>query len=91
MQLPLDAQDTDSTSDCIACSKHSDSGEPCEVKKAMKSRGGLGSGVWEHLEEFLTKVLSGIPDPGIPSDWLILTVFVNSGASSITARNAIWR
>ena len=26
----------------IACSKRSDSGEPCEVKKAMKSRGGLG-------------------------------------------------
>ena len=29
---------------------------------------------------------SGIPDPGIPSDWLILTVFVNSGASSITSK-----
>ena len=29
---------------------------------------------------------SGIPDPDIPSDWLILTVFVNSGESSITAR-----
>ena len=27
----------------LACSKRSDSGEPCEVKKAMKSRGGLGS------------------------------------------------
>ena len=26
----------------IACSKRSDSGEQCEVKKAMKSRGGLG-------------------------------------------------
>ena len=26
----------------IACSKRSDSGERCEVKKAMKSRGGLG-------------------------------------------------
>ena len=25
----------------IACSKRSDSGERCEVKKAMKSRGGL--------------------------------------------------
>ena len=24
---------------CIACSKRSDSGEQCEVKKAMKSRG----------------------------------------------------
>ena len=27
----------------VACSKRSDSGERCEVKKAMKSRGGLGS------------------------------------------------
>ena len=26
----------------IACSRRSDSGERCEVKKAMKSRGGLG-------------------------------------------------
>ena len=26
----------------IACSKRSDSGERCGVKKAMKSRGGLG-------------------------------------------------
>ena len=25
----------------VACSKRSDSGECCEVKKAMKSRGGL--------------------------------------------------
>ena len=61
------------------------------VKKAVKSRGGLGREVRERLQGFLTKVRSGIPDPGIPSDWLILTVFVNSGASSITARNAIWR
>ena len=28
----------------VACSKRSDSGERCEVKKAMKSRGGLGRG-----------------------------------------------
>ena len=28
----------------VACSKRSDSGERCEVKKAMKSRGGLGTG-----------------------------------------------
>ena len=26
----------------VACSKRSDSGERCEVKKGMKSRGGLG-------------------------------------------------
>ena len=37
------------------------------------------------------KKRSGIPDPGISSDWLIVIVFVNSGASSITERNAIWR
>ena len=29
----------------LACSKRSDSGERCEVKKAMKSRGGLGTEV----------------------------------------------
>ena len=31
--------------DYLACSKRSDSGERCEVKKAMKSRGGLGTEV----------------------------------------------
>ena len=31
----------------VACSKHSDSGERCEVKKAMKRRGGLGREVRE--------------------------------------------
>ena len=34
----------------VACSKHSDSGERCEVKKAMKSRGGGGWGA-ERLEQ----------------------------------------
>ena len=29
----------------LACSKRSDSGERCEIKKAMKSRGGLGTEV----------------------------------------------
>ena len=33
----------------LACSKRSDSGERCEVKKAMKSRGGL-SPLSERLE-----------------------------------------
>ena len=33
----------------IACSKRSDSGEWCEVKKAMKSRGELGREVRERL------------------------------------------
>ena len=31
----------------VACSKQSDSGEQCAVKKAMKSRGGLGREVRE--------------------------------------------
>ena len=31
----------------LACSKRSDSGERCEVKTAMKSRGGLGREVRE--------------------------------------------
>ena len=31
----------------LACSKRSDSGERCRVKKAMKSRGGLGREVRE--------------------------------------------
>ena len=33
----------------LACSKRSDSGERCRVKKAMKSRGGLGREVRERL------------------------------------------
>ena len=37
--------------DLLACSKRSDSGERCEVRKAMKSRGGLGR---EVREPFLT-------------------------------------
>ena len=32
---------------CRACSKRSNSGERCEVKKAIKSRGGLGTEVRE--------------------------------------------
>ena len=35
--------------DMLACSKRSDSGERCEVKIAMKSRGGLGREVLSHL------------------------------------------
>ena len=37
----------------LACSKRSDSGERCEVKKAMKSRGGLGREVREPLSPLL--------------------------------------
>ena len=47
----------------IACSKRSDSGERCEVKKAMKSRGGLGREVRErcslpHLSPSLAFIFS---------------------------------
>ena len=37
----------------VACSKRLDSGERCEVKKAMKSRGGLGREVREPLSPLL--------------------------------------
>ena len=37
----------------LVCSKRSDSGERCEVKKAMKSRGGLGREVREPLSPLL--------------------------------------
>ena len=33
----------------VACSKRSDTGEGCRVKKAMRSRGGLGREVRERL------------------------------------------
>ena len=36
----------------VACSKRSDIGERCEVKKAIKSRGGLGREVRELLPCF---------------------------------------
>ena len=47
----------------LACSKSSDSGERCEVKKAMKSRGGLGREVREpsslsHLSPSLAFIFS---------------------------------
>ena len=40
----------------VACSKRSDSGERCGVKKAMKSRGGLGREV--HLSPSLAFIFS---------------------------------
>ena len=43
----------------LACSKRSDSGERCEVKKAMKSRGGLGREVREVVP------LSPLPPPSL--------------------------
>ena len=52
----------------LACSRPSDSRERCEVKKEMKSRGGTGESGAGRLLEFLTKMCSGIPDPGIPFD-----------------------
>ena len=39
-------------------SKRSDSGERCEVKKAMKSRGGLGREVLSHLSRSLAFIFS---------------------------------
>ena len=42
----------------LACSKRSDGGERCEVKKAMKSRGGLGREVREHLSPSLAFIFS---------------------------------
>ena len=44
--------------DRLACSKRSDGGERCEVKKAMKSRGGLGREVREHLSPSLAFIFS---------------------------------
>ena len=40
------------TPNFLACSKRSDSGERCRVKKAMKSRGGLGREVRERCSLF---------------------------------------
>ena len=44
----------------LACSERSDSGERCEVKKAMKSRGGLGREVLKlsHLSSSLAFIFS---------------------------------
>ena len=56
----------------------------------MNLRGEWGERKKERLWTFLTKAFSGIPDPDIPSDWSILTFFVNTLASSILMRNAIW-
>ena len=52
---------TRSTSVSLACSKRSDSGERCEVKKGMKSRGGLGRevrGSLSHLSPSLAFIFS---------------------------------
>ena len=49
----------------IACSKRSDSGERCEVKKAMKSRGGLGREVRFPLSPFLLLRFYFAPHPTI--------------------------
>ena len=59
-----------------------------ENDEKWRGTGERGAGA---LVRIFNKVRSGIPDLGIPSDLLILIVFVDSGASSITERNAIWR
>ena len=54
----------------------SDSGVRCKVKRV---RDGIrGVRVKEHLQYFLTKALSDVPDTGIPYDWFILTALVNT-------------
>ena len=42
MERHISVRPTEMARPVIACSKRSDSGEWCEVKKPMKSRGGLG-------------------------------------------------
>ena len=42
MERHISVRPTEMARPVIACSKRSDSGERCEVKKPMKSRGGLG-------------------------------------------------
>ena len=51
---------TELVSPDIACSNRSDSVERCEVKKAMKSRGGLGREVREHTLSHLSSSLAFI-------------------------------
>ena len=45
----------------------------------------------EHLWENLTKGHSAIPGSGMPSDWSILTDFVNTRALLTQMRYTIWR
>ena len=64
----------------LACSKRSDSGERCEVKKAMKSRGGLGREVREQILQAFP--LSPLPLPRINFFALLFT----SHRSSLSER-----
>ena len=49
-----------------------------EKQQAQKGERGLLQGANEHLWANLTKGRCSIPDPGIPSDWSILTGFVKT-------------
>ena len=54
---------------CIACFRLSDSGGRAKSVETSKEGG---------RSERRACICSGIPAPGIPSDWSILTVFVNT-------------
>ena len=56
-----------------------------KIKRARRE------GARERLWENLTKDRSGIPGSGIPSDWSILTDFVNTQALLTQIRYTIWR
>ena len=63
----------------LACSKRSDSGEGCEVKKAMKSRGGLER---EVREPFLTSLNGTTPPPSL----LFFALLFSSHRSPLSER-----
>ena len=56
-----------------------------KIKKARRQE------ARERLWENLTKGRSGIPGSGIPSDWSVLTDFVNTRALLTQLRYTIWR
>ena len=56
-----------------------------KIKKARREE------ARERLWEDLTKGCSGIPGSGIPSDWSILTDFVNTRALLTQMRYMIWQ
>ena len=56
-----------------------------KIKKARREE------ARERLWENLTKGRSGIPGSGIPSDWSILTDFVNTRALVMQMRYTIWQ
>ena len=72
----------------LACSKRSDSGERCEVKKAMKSRGGLGREVRIHNINFwskkfwiIRKKIINVRGWNTSHDWQVKTTYSWCGLS----------